>query len=72
MTSKEKIALLEEMLELDEGGLDADTMLKDIEEWDSMAALMLINIADLEFQKELSPAQIRNFNTIGDILDFLA
>ena len=71
MTNAEKITLLEEMLELDEESITAETKLDDIEEWDSMAALMLINLADLRFKKELVPNQIRNFQTVGDILDFL-
>ena len=71
MINKEKIVLLEEMLELDENSLKEETMLSDIEEWDSMAILMLINLADVKFKKKLGPAIIREFKTIGDILNFL-
>jgi len=71
MTNAEKIILIEEMLELDEESITAETKLDDIEEWDSMAALMLINLADLRFKKELVPNQITSFKTVGDILDFL-
>ena len=71
MTDKEKIVLLEEMLELDENSIDEQTALSSLEEWDSMAVLMLINLADMKFGKKLGPAQIREFITIGDILKFL-
>ena len=71
MTNAEKIKLLEEMLELDEGSLTAETVLDDLDDWDSMAALMLINLADLTFKKKLLPDQIRAFETVGDVLDFL-
>jgi len=73
MTNEEKIALLEEMLELDPDGLKLTegTMLSEIEEWDSMAILMLINLADIKFKKSLVMTQVREFNTIGDILKFL-
>ena len=71
MTNKEKIALLEEMLELEENSIKEETILSDIEEWDSMAILMLINLADVKFKKKLLPAQIREFKTIDDILQFL-
>ena len=70
-TKEEKIAMLEDMFELDEGTINEETNLDDIEDWDSMAALMLINLADLKFKKRLSPAEIRGFKTIGDILEFL-
>jgi len=71
MTDKEKIVLLEEMFELDENSINEETALSSLEEWDSMAALMLIDLADIRFKKKLGPAQIREFQTIGDILNFL-
>lgn len=42
MTEREKLALLEDMLELDEGTLTMDTALTDVDEYDSMAKLSLI------------------------------
>lgn len=71
MTNQEKIALLEEMLELDKGALNEDAVLADIDEWDSMAALSLIVLMDEKFGKELSGKQIISFVTIKDILDFM-
>ena len=71
MTNKEKIILLEEMFELDENSLKEDTVLSDLDEWDSMGILMLINLSDVKFKKKLVMAQVREFKTIGDILKFL-
>lgn len=71
MTNHEKILLLEEMLELDEGILNEDTALAGLEEWDSMAALSLIVLMDENFNKKLTGAQIREFKTIQDILDLM-
>jgi acyl carrier protein len=71
MTNQEKIALLEEMMELDSGTLNEDTALTDIEEWDSMAALSLIVVMDENFNKKLSGAQIKGFKSVQDILDFM-
>ena len=71
MTDKEKIILLEEMLELDENSINEETVLSSLDDWDSMAILMLIDLADIKFQKKLRPAQIREFITVGDILKFL-
>ena len=71
MTDTEKIVLLEEMLELDENSINTETMLSDLEEWDSMTILLLINLAEVTFKKKLGPPQIRKFKTIGDILEFL-
>ncbi len=71
MTEKEKIALLEDMLELESGTLNLDTELSSIEEYDSMAKLSLIVLMDDEFNKKLTGEQIRMFKTVGDILAFM-
>lgn len=71
MTTEEKIALLEDMLELDRGYLKPETVLADIEEYDSMAKLSLIVLMDDECGKKLTGEQIREFKTIQDILDFM-
>lgn len=71
MTQEEKIALLEDMLELDNGSLNPETVLAEIEDYDSMAKLSLIVLMDDEFSKKLTGEQIREFKTIQDILDFM-
>lgn len=71
MTQEEKIALLEDMLELDKGMLKVDTELSTIDEYDSMAKLSLIVLFDDEFGKKLTGEKIREFKTIGDILAFM-
>lgn len=68
MTNEEKIALLEDMLELEEGTLNAETELTAIEEYDSMAKLSLIVLFDEECGKKLTGEEIRTFKTVGDIL----
>ena len=71
MSEKEKLALLEDMFELDEGDLSADTVLEDLDEWDSMSKLSLIVLMNDEFDKKLSGDEIMTFNTIGDILAYM-
>ena len=68
MTNEEKIALLEDMLELESGTLDLETELSSIDEFDSMAKLSLIVLFDDEFGKKLTGEEIRNFDTVGDII----
>ena len=68
MTNQEKIALLEETLEIDEGTLTEDTLLEDVDEYDSMAKLSLIVMMDDEFDVKLTGDMIRGFQTVGDIL----
>lgn len=71
MTQEEKIALLEDMLELDGGLLTPEMELSSIDEYDSMAKLSLIVLMDDEFNKKLSGEQIREFRTVADILTFM-
>ncbi len=71
MTDKEKIALLEDMLELDGGSLRPETVLADLDEYDSMAKLSLIVLMDDEFGKKLTGEQIREFKSVQNILDFM-
>lgn len=71
MTIEEKIALFEDMLELDNGSLKPETVLADIDEYDSMAKLSLIVLMDDECGKKLTGEQIREFKTVQDILDFM-
>lgn len=71
MTNEEKIALLEDMLEVDANTLSPETELTAIEEYDSMAKLSLIVLMDDEFGKKLTGEKLREFKTIGDILEFM-
>ena len=71
MTQQEKLAMLEDMLELDEGSLKPEMELAEIEEYDSMAKLSLIVLCDEECGKKLTGEQIREFKTIADILAFM-
>ncbi len=68
MTEREKLALLEDMLELDEGDLSVDMALEDIDEYDSMAKLSLIVLMEDEFGVKLTGDVIKGFETVGDIV----
>lgn len=72
MTVEEKIALLEEIMDLDEGTLSAADALEDYEEWDSLSKLSLIAAAKKQFGKVLSTDTLRGFKTVQDICDYLA
>jgi acyl carrier protein len=69
MNTQEKLAALEDIMELDEGTLKPETKLDEIEEWDSLAALSYVVLMGEEFNKKVSGRQIRAFQTVQDILD---
>ncbi len=71
MTVEEKIELLEEIMDYDEGELSLDMVLDDMEEWDSLAKLSLMAISKKRFEKRLTTDEIRGFVTVSDICDYL-
>ena len=71
MELKEKLALIEEVFDVEEGSLSPETELADVDEWDSIAALSLIVMLDEKFEKTVSGAQIKALETVNDILDYM-
>ena len=71
MTNEEKIALIEETLDIDLGYLRPETELANVAEYDSMAKLSLIILFDETFNKKLTGEEIRSFQTVSDILELL-
>lgn len=71
MELKEKLALIEEVLDVEEGSLTPETLLADVDEWDSIAALSLIVMLDEQFDKTVSGAQIKALESINDILAYM-
>ena len=71
MEVTKKLALLEEVMELDEGTLAPEMKLNDIEEYDSMVKLSLIVLMKDEFDKTITVKDINKFVTVQDVLDFM-
>ena len=71
MNLQEKLALIEEVLDVEAGSLTQETMLADVEEWDSIAALSLIVMLDEKFEKTVSGAQIKALESVNDILAYM-
>ena len=71
MTKQEKIRIIEEMMELGEGILEEGTVLKDLEEWNSLAKLSLIAILDEQFSRKISADEIKALKTVQDILQYM-
>ena len=71
MELKEKIALLEETFDVDEGTLKPEMDLESIEEYDSMTKLSLIVMVEDEFGKKLTGEDIKQFKKVQDILNVM-
>ena len=69
MDLKQKLAALEEIMDVEEGTLTPEKELEEIEEWDSLSALSYVVYMDDEFGKKVTGAEVRSFKTVQDILD---
>ncbi|MBZ2187408.1 MAG: hypothetical protein K7J46_22120 [Bryobacter sp.] len=56
-----------ELLELDSSALRLEDKLEDLENWNSMAMIGYLALADSASGKKLSPRQIRECETIADL-----
>lgn len=72
MSRQEQIELLEEMMDLDDENLTEDTILEDIDEYDSFFKLYLVTYVKKELNKRLTVAEIEEFKTVKDICDYLS
>ena len=68
MSEKERIELLEEIMELEEGTLSKDDLLENYEEWDSLTEISLIAIMDEKFGKTLTGEDIKEYKTVADVI----
>ena len=66
MELQEKLDKIADMLDADVGTLTAETRLEEIN-WDSMGMLSVIALAKTN-GKTVTGAQVRSFETVGDIL----
>ena len=68
MTQQEFILGLQEELEL-EIVLNGSTNLKDLDEWDSMAAMLLIGYVSNEFNVTLNSDDLKDITTVESLID---
>lgn len=71
MNLQEKLALIEEVLDVETGSLTPETLLAEVDEWDSIAALSLVVMLDEKFVKTVSGAQIKALESVNDILAYM-
>lgn len=68
MTSEEFILGLQEELEL-EVTLERASQLKELDDWDSMAAMVLIGYVSNEFDIILNPDDLKEMTTIDSLME---
>lgn len=70
MEEQKVIELIAEALEISPEKISTESVLDELEEYDSMGKLSIIVILDEEFNKTLSGGEMASFKTVGDIISF--
>lgn len=71
MTEQEKMEELVDVLEMDLGEFDRDTVLEEVETWDSVAVLSFIALMNEKFDKIFHSSEIAVCKTVGDLMDMM-
>lgn len=71
MTIQEKIQFIEDVMEVDEGTLTTDTILEDVEEWDSLSILVLTMEMKKRYNIIITTDMIKALKTVDDICQYI-
>lgn len=71
MTEKDKITLIEEVLEVAPGSIARDSILADIKEYDSLKKLSILIMLEDNFDIKVTSSQLSGFTTVSDILNVM-
>ena len=58
---------LDELFELEDGTIQADSVLQEVEGWSSLTFMGLIALVDEEYEITLAPGSVLAAKTIGDL-----
>jgi len=71
MNRQQFIGELETLLEVDPGTLSEDMVLQEIEQWDSMAAIGFIAMADATLSAVVKPQKLFECRSVGDLIELV-
>lgn len=69
MTDEKKLEIIADVLEVETDEITKNTVLADVETWDSVAILSFISIMNDEFNKYPNANEIRAYATVGDLMN---
>ena len=68
MTEQEKLIEIADILEMEPEELAPNTILTELDTWDSVAVLSFISIMNDNFNKFPNAREIRAYETVGDLM----
>lgn len=69
MSEKEKLEHIAESVEMEVEQLTQDTVLEDLDTWDSVAVLSIIAVINENFDRYPNATEILGYKTVGDLMD---
>lgn len=69
MTLEGKITELEDILDMDRAEFDENTVLDELDTWDSVAVLSFIAVMNDHFNKFPNAVEVRAYRTVGDLIN---
>jgi len=69
LETKKFLILLQETLELKDKKITIETNIQDLDEWDSMTALLLISLVSSEFDVELDADDLLDLTSIQSLIE---
>ena len=63
--------LFQESLEIESSDINLQTVITDLDEWDSVAALMLISMVSNEFDKLLEVEDVLKLTTVESLIEII-
>jgi len=67
----EKLELIADALDADEELIKPETLLEELEEWDSMGVIAVISMLDKKYKIQLRADQIKSLKTVNDVLGYM-
>lgn len=68
MKDERKLELIAEILDVEQESLTPETILSDLEEWDSIALISFMAMMDDEFDKIVKGADVKAQKTVADLM----
>lgn len=68
MNEKTFLTNIEELLEVDTGSLKVTVELTSIEQWDSLAFVSFLAMADSKYGIKVAPSELRQCKSVGDLM----
>ncbi len=68
MTNERKMELLAEIMDLSPDALSPDTVLEELDEWDSIALISFIAMMDDEFGKVVKGTEVKEKKTVAELI----